>query len=543
MKKITFALICFLSSNIQSQEVYKAYKKPKVVKTTTNFLEYLNGINNLIEFSGGITIYQKGKLQFDYYKGLESNKSGKKISSKSRFPLASLTKPFTAMMILKLEEEGKIDLEKTISDYLPYYPKKIGGKIKIIHLLNNRSGLPDYTSRYDEVSASNLSISDFILKFCTENPNFEPGSSYEYSNTGFYILGAIIEKLTGKKFKDALESEIIQIADMKNSGVFERKRLYQEDLVDGHENMINSKPFNPITVYAAGNAYSTTEDMVKWYKAIMDYKILSKETVDDLFSGKPIRYYKGWGYQNIHGEVGFGHTGGITGFNTQMITIPEEDLFIIILANNSTLPLQKIGKDLIAISIGKKIKVPSQRKSITVPSMLLEKFVGAYEHVNGNKLQIGTENGEISLYLFGNKRKLKAEAINKFYMDQFGPMIELDFEGNLIWNQDGNKFRYKKVNNNQPSFDNKISLSEDDILKLTGKYINGNSTIFISLKSNRLIFKKDSEDEKNLLQKKDKSFYYQLNDNGFMFKYPVEFRKSKGSYELIYDGNIIYSKK
>jgi CubicO group peptidase (beta-lactamase class C family) len=541
----TTTLICFLSFNVQSQDVFKPFSKQKEEKTTNSFNEYIKGINQLIEFSGGIKIYRKDELIFDYYKGVESNETGKKISETSRFPIASLTKPFTAMMILKLAEKGKIDLEKTIFDYLPYYPKELGSKVKIIHLINNSSGIPDYTNRYEEVSVSNLNTKNFILKFCTETPRFEPGISYEYSNTGFYILGAIIEKLTGKTFKQAIESEIMSIANMKNSGIFERKRQYHYNLVDGHEDMVKAKPFNPITVYAAGNAYSTTQDMVNWYRAIMDYKIIERETVNELFSGKPLQYYKGWGYQNIYGQIGFGHTGGITGFNTQMITIPEEDIFVIILANNSILPLQKMGKDLTAIAIGKEVIVPSKKNEISVPPMILQKFVGSYEHESGNKLQIGIKEGKLYLHLFGNKRLLKAETMNKFYIDQFGPTLDLSFEGGgLTWNQDGDKFNYRRINSDNPQQGSTkiINLTHSEIKNLTGKYSKGKSVIEISWKSNKLIFKKDSDNEENLLLKKEYSFYYEANENGFQSKYPVEFRKSGESYQLIYDGNIIYSK-
>jgi hypothetical protein len=130
-------------------------------------------------------------------------------------------------------------------------------------------------------------------------------------------------------------------------------------------------------------------------------------------------------------------------------------------------------------------------------------------------------------------------------MSQFGPTLKLSFEGGgLTWHQDGNKFNYKRINSDKPKSGSTkiITLSKSEIENLTGKYSKDNSLIEISWKSNRLIFKKDSGNEKNLVLKKDYSFYYEANENGYQFKYPVEFRKSGNTYKLIYDGNITYSK-
>jgi CubicO group peptidase (beta-lactamase class C family) len=544
MKTNVIIFLILITCSVKGQDAFVPFKKSEGAKKTLDYKEYMDGMNQLIDFNGAIQIYHKGEIKLNYFKGLESEVSKKSISASSRFAIASLTKVFTSMMILKLEDQGKIDLNKTISDYLSYYPKSIGEKIKIIDLLNNRSGLPDYTARYDEVSQSNLSVKDFIVEFCTEKPRFESGAEYEYSNSGFYVLGGIIEEITGQPFNEVIEKEIMKKVGMSNSGSFKRQRDYDYDLVDGHENMVKTKAFNPITVYSAGNVYSTVEDMVKWFKAIMDYKLLSKSRVDEMFSGKPIQYYKGWSYQVIQGQLAFGHSGGITGFNTQMIAIPDEDLFVIILANNSVLPLNNLVKDLAAIAIGKEVEIPLKKVSMEVPPMILKKFIGTYEHESGNSLKIGEENGKLFLYLFGSKRSLFAESMNKFYMDQFGPVLEMSFEGgDLKWHQDGNTYSYKKINSDAPSFKNVLTLTAGEIHKLEGTYTTGKSTIKITWKSNQLIFNKDDDDEKNLVQKEDWSFYYNATENGYSFKYPVEFKEEVGVVSMIFDGNIPYKKQ
>jgi CubicO group peptidase (beta-lactamase class C family) len=548
MKKILIvALVMTIVSASIAQDSFIKFQKKEALKTS-DYQEYMDAMNKLIDFSGAIQVYHKGNIEFDYSKGVEKDGEKKEISSSSKFAIASLSKAFTAMEILKLEEAGRIDLKKTVSDYLTYYPKELGSKIKIEDLLNNRSGLPDYTARYDEVNSSNLSVKDFILKFCTDQLEFEPGTRYAYSNTGFYLLGGIIESITGKSYKEAIEEDILKATNMSNSGVFERKKQVDIALVDGHEKMVKTKPFNAITGFSAGGVYSTTDDLIKWYQAIHNHKLLPESTVNEMFSGKPIPYYKGWSYKPVLDKLAFGHSGGMTGFNSHILTVPSEDLFIVVLANNTLLPLRDLAHGLAAIALGKEVDLPQLKGDIIVPPMLLNKFVGTYKNAaSGNSMQIGVENDKLFLLLFGSKIILKTESITKFYIDQFGPALEFDFNGNMTWFQEGNAFEYMRVSDDAPQpTSTEISLSENEIKRLLGEYKeNGmNSSIKITWKAKQLIFQKDDGEEYTLIQKKDLFFYYPVQENGYSFKYPVEFKLENGNVNrLVFDGNITYEKK
>ncbi len=540
-----FFLLVFLMplSYCIGQDTSIAYKGSQTL-TTKSFQEYIDAINKTIEFSGSIQVYAKGKNLFTFNQGIESIKSNRPISSDSKFAIASLTKSFTALKILQLIEDGSLDIHKTISDYLPYYPKQIGERITIEHLLNNRSGLPDYTAKHFEIKQKDFGLEEFIIKYCAEQLTFDPGSQYQYSNTGFYILGAIIEKVTGKSFKKVIEADIMNKAKMINSGVFERSKLLSASIVDGNENMKEVELFTPSILYSAGAIYSSTNDMVSWYKNLISNKLLSKEGVDDIFSGKPMQYYKGWGYIPISGKIGFGHTGGVTGFNTQMLTIPEDDIFVIILANNSPLPLRKIAADLGSIALGNSVELTSPKSSVKVPSMLLRKFVGTYQHEKGNnQIRIGVDKEQLYMLIGPSKRYLKAETFDKFYFDQFGPTIKFDFKGgqSLTWIENGNSYKYNHINSDMPEQKKTIKLSASDIELLTGEYVSKSDKIEILWESNELKFKYKGI-TRVLLQKTDWSFYYEESENGYYFKYPVDFKKIENNIRLVYDGNLPFEK-
>jgi|SRR5215216_7551077 len=139
----------------------------------------------------------------------------------TKFRIGSVTKQFTAALILQLVEEGKIKLDGKISDYLTDYRKDTGGKVTIHQLLNHTFGIPSYTNRPDfsaEISRNLYSVADFVKKFASGGLEFEPGSKFSYNNSGYSLLGAIIEKVTGKSYETVLTERILKPLGMTNSG-------------------------------------------------------------------------------------------------------------------------------------------------------------------------------------------------------------------------------------------------------------------------------------------------------------------------------------
>lgn len=178
----------------------------------------VNAFVDLDQFSGTVLVAKQGKVVFSKGYGLANREWNVANTADTKFRIASLTKQFTAMLIMQLYQEGKIDLNGYISDYLPYYRKDIGARITIHQLLSHTSGLWDFGSRDDfwEICKTEYAPREFVEKYCSEQLEAEPGVRYRYSNSGYYILGAIIESLRSKPYKEVLKERILDVVGMSN---------------------------------------------------------------------------------------------------------------------------------------------------------------------------------------------------------------------------------------------------------------------------------------------------------------------------------------
>ena len=208
----------------------------------------------------------------------------------TKFRIASITKQFTAALILQLVEEGKIKLDGKITDYLPDYRKDTGDKVTIHHLLNQTSGIPDYSARpnfSNEISRMRYGVADFVKKFASDDLEFEPGSKYRYSNSGYHILGAIVEQVTGKTYETNLQERILKPLGMTNSGYANNSTLLEKH-ADSYEKTptgyLNASYIDMSIPYAAGSMYSTVEDLYLWDQALYKDRILSADSKKLMFT-------------------------------------------------------------------------------------------------------------------------------------------------------------------------------------------------------------------------------------------------------------------
>lgn len=171
------------------------------------------------QFNGAVLVAESGRVIYRKGFGLANMEWNISNEPDTRFRLGSITKQFTAMLILQLAEQGKIKLDGKLSDYLPDYRKDTGGRITIHQLLNHTSGIPSYTSLpgfIADQSRDPYAVDAFIKKYASRDLEFEPGSKYSYNNSGYFLLGAIIEKITGKTYEQALKESILDPLGMKN---------------------------------------------------------------------------------------------------------------------------------------------------------------------------------------------------------------------------------------------------------------------------------------------------------------------------------------
>ncbi len=183
--------------------------------------EVMTAANKYRLFNGSVLVAENGKVIYKKGLGLAQMEWNIPNALDTKFRLGSITKQFTATLILQLVEQGKVKLDGKVSDYLPAYRKDIGEKVTIHQLLNHTSGIPSYTSLpgfFNDVSRNPFTVEDFVKKYASNNLEFEPGSKFSYNNSGYFLLGAIVEKVTGQTYEKALKERILDPVGMKNTG-------------------------------------------------------------------------------------------------------------------------------------------------------------------------------------------------------------------------------------------------------------------------------------------------------------------------------------
>ena len=222
----------------------------------------------------------------------------------TKFRLGSITKQFTSMLIMQLVEKNKIKLEDKITDYLPYYRKDIGDKVTIEMLLIHTSGIPSYTNQpdfFEKTSKKYYAPDDFIEEYCSGDLEFEPGTKFNYNNSGYFILGGIIEHVTGKTYEEAVLENIVKPLGLSETGYDNFESIISKRAA-GYEKAGNGYTIAPYLdmalPYAAGSLYSTVEDLYKWDMALLNNKLLPKKYMDDIFKGRVdarnSQYAYGW---------------------------------------------------------------------------------------------------------------------------------------------------------------------------------------------------------------------------------------------------------
>jgi CubicO group peptidase (beta-lactamase class C family) len=299
------------------------------------------------QFNGSVLVADNGKVI--YKKGFGSANMEWNIPNEpdTKFRLGSITKQFTAALILQLVEQGKIKLDGKVSDYLTDYRKDTGARMTIHQLLSHTSGVPNYTAQpgfFANVSRNPFKVDDFVKQYASGDLEFEPGAKFNYSNSGYFLLGDIIEKVTGKSYEQVLKENILDPVGMKNTGydhygtVLSKRAAGYIKTPNGYENA----PYLDMSIpFAAGSIYSTVEDLFLWDQALYGEKILSAASKELMF--KPNLENYGYGFGIRKASLGpnkiavpvIEHNGGINGFSTTILRLVGDKRLIVLLDNTS----------------------------------------------------------------------------------------------------------------------------------------------------------------------------------------------------------------
>ncbi len=313
--------------------------------------DYINDLAKADKFSGVVLIARDGKPLFERAWGLADKSKNIPNRVDTKFNLGSMNKMFTAVAIAQLVERGKLSFDDTVGKYLPDYPNKtVAEKVTVHQLLTHTSGLGSYwNEKFDKQRTTIKSVSDYLALFADEPPAFEPGARFQYSNSGFIVLGAIIEKVSGQNYYDYTRDHIFKPAGMLNTGYYQMTEQ-TPNLAMGYTTGDDENPSSsgvrtentttrPNRGGPAGGGYSTAEDLLKFHQALRDHKLLSARYTDIVTTGKVdmggagARYAYGFGDMTVNGKRVFGHNGGAPGIAADLSMFPDLGYTTVVLSN------------------------------------------------------------------------------------------------------------------------------------------------------------------------------------------------------------------
>lgn len=389
------------------------------------------------QFNGTALVSEGGKVIYKKGFGLANMEWQIPNTPDTRFRLGSITKQFTGALILQLVNEGKIDLDAKLSQYIPEYPKKTSDRVTIHQLLNHTSGIPSYTGlpnfMRDKVRDSYTPMA-LVKVFWDMDLEFEPGSRFRYNNSGYHLLGAIIEKVTGKTYAEVLQERILQPLGMTSTGydlnlplLAKRAGAYARTL-EGFEHA----PYLDMTIpYAAGSMYSTVEDLYLWDQALYTENVLPVKSMALWFKPNLDNYGYGWIIRKSAAPgterqiTTIGHGGGIHGFSTTIERIPDDKHLIVLLNNTGGTRLGEMTDTIKKILYGAPTTMPKAPAAPALYRLLREKDVKAavaackeWKQNPSSEYDVGPgELAMLSDHLMKQKRMSDAEEIAKLNVE------------------------------------------------------------------------------------------------------------------------------
>jgi CubicO group peptidase (beta-lactamase class C family) len=302
----------------------------------------------------------------------------------TKFRLGSLTKQFTAASILLLEERGKLNVNDPVKKYMPDAPAA-WDKMTLFHVLTHTAAIPNFTNfpDYQKLEPFPATPMQLVARFRDKPLDFAPGEQYSYSNSGYVLLGYLIEKITGESYEKFLRENIFTPLGMKDSGydsnsaIIPRRASGYAAGPNGYENagfVHMSIPFS------AGALYSTTEDLLKWEQGLFGGKVLKPASLEKMTTPFKNNYAFGLGVETVGGHKVISHGGGIEGFVTELEYYPDDKLTVVVLENvTGGSPPGEIARKLAGVAHGEALTLPGERKEITLDSKVLSRYVGAYQ--------------------------------------------------------------------------------------------------------------------------------------------------------------------
>lgn len=311
------------------------------------------------DFSGSVLVARDGRILYQQAFGYANLEWKIPNDLQTKFEIGSMTKQFTALLVLQLVNDGRINLDGHLSDYLPYYRKDTGNRVTVRQLLSHTSGIPNFISMPGfldgPASRTTYSVKDFAQRYCSGDLEFDPGTKFNYSNSGYFLLGAVLEQVSGSSYEQLLKDRIFTPLGMNDSG-YARSDTIIPHRASGYERssngLQNARFYDMSIPFAAGAMYSTVGDLFLWDQALYSERLLPANLRELLFKPNLENYGFGWGIliptlgSPNAGETVLMHGGAIFGFQSVIERIPKHNELIVLLDNTDSHNLLEIALEI-----------------------------------------------------------------------------------------------------------------------------------------------------------------------------------------------------
>jgi len=470
----------------------------------------------------GRTIIRKGY-------GMADLELGVPVAPDMVFRLGSITKQFTAVSILSLAQEGKLNLQDEITKFLPDYPTQ-GKRITVEHLLTHTSGIQSYTDMPEWLPLwrKDMTPKELVDLFKDKPMQFEPGRSWSYNNSGFVLLGAIIEKVSGKTYEQFVDERIFKPLGMSSSYYGSTERIIPRRIPgyeEGESGFVNASYLSMTQPYAAGSLLSTVDDLARWSEAVFAGKVVGKAWLDKaltpfkLVNGESTGYGYGWFVAEVGGHRSIEHGGGINGFTTYEMTFPDDHLFIAILTNSAIAGRDPEPRAVKIAWLALGLTEP-ERKVVSVTAKDLDGIAGVYVNERQDEYYFSRSGAKLFAQSKGGaKNELYPASATEFFLrdnparftfvsSSGGPVTGLRIQSRI-----GPAQIFAKTDKPLPQERQAVKIEAALFDRLAGEYeLAPNFTITILRRGDKLISHATGQPEVELFPESETRFFLKVVD-------------------------------
>jgi len=447
-----------------------------------------------------VLVAQGDEVIYRGARGSASLELGVALSPDHVFRLGSITKQFAAAGVLKLVEAGKVSLDDPLTKFVPGYPG--GEKVTVRMLLNHTSGIRSYTDvpgRMDSLIQKDMTTKELIDSFKDEKADFAPGAEWNYNNSGYVLVGAVIESASGLPWYEYLDQTLFQPLQLKHTGSGDATKAVIAGHVGGYslagDRWAEAHYLSMTQPHAAGSLISSVDDLLRWNRALHAGTLLTKNNYRQMITplGKAVGKKYGFGIEHttLRGKDVLKHGGGINGFNTELIYLPESVTTVVVLENYDSgrkgmIGASELAHRLAAFAIGNPYP---ERKAIPLDADTLKGYEGVYRFDKDSFRVVRVVDGKLtSIRTGGSKHMMIPIARDNFLLDKGLSRVQFERKGNgkvvamrVFENDEGKGDRVARTEESLPPERVSITVPEATMKRIAGTYTHDGSTLTIAI--------------------------------------------------------------